>query len=114
MKNVLRMAACGAVLAVAASTVPCMASAIGFTGVQDQEHHDQGQEHHDQGQEHRDYSNNTHYQQGNNEGYNDYTNKSHRKHHHKFKNNDDRDAYNSGYQQGYQGQRGDHHDENPH
>ena len=110
MKNVLTMVACGAVFAVAASTVPSLALTSGFAGVQDQ-NHDQMQH---QDQEHRDYSNNKYYNQGNKEGHNDYKHKTRKTHKHKFANDEDRRAYESGYQQGWQGQRGDHHDDNPH
>jgi hypothetical protein len=103
MKNVFKTVACGAVFAVAASTVPSLAFASGFAAVQDQDH----MQH--QGQDRQDYSNNEYYNQGIQDGYRDYQHKRHRAHRHKFANDEDRRAYESGYQQGLQGQRGDHH-----
>lgn len=114
MKNVLRTIAFGAALTVAATAVPSFA-AITYTGVQDQDRdHGQAQEHPNyQAQEHPDYSNNRYYKLGNREGYQDYGTKTQRKeHNHKYRNDMDRQAHDYGYQQGWQGQRGYHHDNN--
>ena len=77
-----------------ATALPSQASS-GFVGVQYQERHYQA--------EHPDYSKNSYYQQGNREGYKDYKDNKQRKHNHKFKNDDDRHAYDYGYEQGHQG-----------
>jgi hypothetical protein len=102
MKNVLRAIAFGAVLTVAATAVPSFA-AITYPEVQDSAHdHD-----HDQAQQHPDYSNNSYYKLGNREGYQDYKKKTQRKeHNHKYRNDEDRQAHDYGYQQGQQGQQG--------
>ena len=115
MKNMLRVAAFGAVVSLAASTVPAMASMIGFAGAQDQNqnyNHDQNQNH-DQAQ-HQNYSNNPYYKQGTNDGYSDYKHKTHKEHQHKYPSEADRQAYQYGYQQGLQGHHGDSDDNHPH
>jgi hypothetical protein len=98
MKNGLRNIAFAAALTVAVTAVPSL-GAMTLLGVQDQDHHDQVQTH-------PDYSNNSFYKQGNKEGYQDFKNKTHKAHNHKYKNDDDRQAHEYGYQQGLQGQRG--------
>jgi hypothetical protein len=107
MKNVLRTIAFGAALTMAATAVPAIA-AITSPEAQDQDRdHDRAQ------QQHPEYSNNSYYKMGNREGYQDYQKKTHRKmHHHKYRSDDDRQAHDYGYQQGLQGQRGDHDDNN--
>lgn len=113
MKNVLRMAAFGAALCVAASTVPSLAFAAGSVRMQDQNHNGDQDQNRNQAQ-HPDYANNSHYTQGNNDGYQDYKHKTHKDHHRKFNKDADRQAYEYGYQQGSQGQRGYHDNNNSH
>jgi hypothetical protein len=109
MKSILRTIVFGSALGVAATAMPSI-MAMPFAGVQDQDHHDDGQ-----GQPHPDYSKNRFYKVGNSEGYQDYKHKTQRKeHNHNYRNDEDRQAHDSGYQQGLQGQRGYPNDNNPH
>jgi hypothetical protein len=104
MKIVLRTIAFGAALAVAGTAIPSVA-AMTFAGVQDQDRD------HDQAQRHSDYSNNSFYKLGNSEGYQDYkSGKQRKEHNHKYRNDDDRQAHDYGYQQGLQGHNGYHSD----
>jgi len=104
MKNVLRTIAFGAALTVAATAVPSFA-AIASPTVQDQDHAQS---------EHPEYANNRFYKLGNQEGYQDYKNKTQRpEHKHAYRNDTDRQAHDYGYQQGLQGQRG-YHSTTPH
>jgi hypothetical protein len=65
---------------------------------QDQDHHD-----HQSQDQHRDWSTNRYYQMGTHEGTKDHY-KNHRKtHHHKFTNDDDRRAYQAGYENVWHG-----------
>jgi len=53
---------------------------------------------------HPDYSNNEYYRTGNDEGYQDYQAKKQReKHEHQYRNDDDRNAHDYGYQEGWSG-----------
>ena len=74
---------------------------------QDQDRHDQ------QAQEHRDWSGNRYYQMGTREGDKDHASNHRRTHRHKFKNDDDRQAYQAGYESRWQGDR-DHDQNRPH
>jgi hypothetical protein len=71
---------------------------------------------HQQRAEQRDYSNNNYYRIGNREGYQDHgRNVQRTKHNHKFRNDEDRQAHDYGYQQGWQGTdyRTSHRDRDP-
>ena len=109
MKNVLRTIVFASALGLVATSMPSM-TAMTFTGAQDQDHHDGGR-----GQGHPDYSNNRFYKVGNSEGYQDYKHKTQRKErNHNYRNDEDRQAHDYGYQEGLQGQRGYPNDNNPH
>lgn len=76
---------------------------------QDPDHHDQ------QFQEHRDWSSNRYYQMGSREGDRDHTRNHRRSHRHKFRSEDDRQAYQAGYESRWQGEQRHDNDQNrPH
>lgn len=102
MNNALQIFAVGAALSLAASALPAHAA----PAAQEQEHRDSDRRtSSDQMNNHADYSNNSYYQLGNREGYEDYNKKQQRKaHKHKFRNDEDRAAHDAGYQQGWSGQ----------
>lgn len=52
---------------------------------------------------HPDYSNNEYYRTGNDEGYKDYKAHKRGKYEHQYRSDDDRKAYESGYQEGWSG-----------
>lgn len=98
MKDGLRLFAAAAALSLAASALPAHAA----PAPQDGDDHRSSEN-----REHPDYSNNSYYQTGNREGYQDYQKKQQRKeHNHRFRSDDDRAAHDYGYQQGWTGQRG--------
>jgi hypothetical protein len=108
MKIVLRTIAFGAALTVAGTAVPSIA-AMTFAGMQDQDRD------HAQAQQHPEYLNNSFYKLGNSEGYQDYKGGKQRKeHNHKYRNDEDRQAHDYGYQQGLQGHSGYHNDNDGH
>ena len=112
MKNGIRTIAIAGALMFATTALPSLAAAT-MAGVQDQEHRDRDQAQ----QQHNDnYGNNRYYKLENREGYQDYHKKEQRKEHsHKYRNDDDRQAHDYGYQQGWQGQRGyNNNSERPH
>jgi hypothetical protein len=87
---------------------------------QDQDHHgqqSQDQDHHGQQlqDQHRDWSNNSNYQMGAREGSKDHKSNQRKTHNHKFDNDDDRRAYQAGYDSAWQGNQNSGHDEDrPH
>jgi hypothetical protein len=87
---------------------------------QDQDHHDQqsqDQDHHGQQSQdqHRDWSNNRNYQLGTRDGAKDHKSNQRKTHHHKLDNDDDRRAYQAGYDSAWQGNQNPGHDEDrPH
>jgi hypothetical protein len=103
MNNALRILAAAAALSLAGSAVPAHGAPAG----QNQEHRDAVRQNNSSySNDHPDYSNNSYYQLGNREGYQDYGRKQQRKQHrHKYRNDDDRAAHDSGYQQGWSGQQ---------
>lgn len=101
MNNALRIFAAAAAFSLAASAIPAHAA----PAPQDQEHRD-GDRQGSYAESHPNYSNNSYYQLGNREGYQDYGKKQQRKEHrHKYRSDDDRAAHDYGYQQGWSGQR---------
>jgi hypothetical protein len=102
--NALRIFAAAAALSLAGSALPAHAA----PAAQNQEHRDADRQNNsNSSNNHTDYSNNSYYQLGNREGYQDYGKKQQRKmHNHKYRNDDDRSAHDSGYQQGWSGQQG--------
>jgi hypothetical protein len=90
------------------------------TGAMAQDHHDQqSQDQDDHGQQsqdqHRDWSNNRNYQMGTREGAKDHKSNRRKTHRHKFDNDDDRRAYQAGYDTAWQGNQNPGRDEDrPH
>jgi hypothetical protein len=124
MNNAIRIFAATAALALAGSALPAHAAPAAQNG----EHRDADRQNNanysnsqrddsnrqrddsnsqrDYSNSQRDYSNNSYYQLGNREGYQDYGRKQQRKQHrHKYRDDDDRAAHDSGYQQGWSGQQ---------
>lgn len=98
MKAGWRIFSLGMALTFAIAVQPS-AWALNSPGGQEAEHRDQHAT-----QEHSNYSNNSFYQMGNREGYQDYQKHTQRKaHNHKYRNDEDRRAHDEGYQQGWQG-----------
>jgi len=114
MKGKLRTLAAAAAFSIAVTGIPAFAAgapARGFAAQDDQRRESDQRRDNDQRDtsraNHPDYSNNTYYQTGNREGYEDYQKKEKRKSHdHKYRNNDDRAAHDYGYEQGWRGERG--------
>jgi hypothetical protein len=108
MKKALTTIAFSSALILTAMATPSLTAATLLT--QDNDHHEARSE-----ESHPEYTSNSYYRLGNREGYQDYERKAQRKgHHHKYRNDDDKKAHDYGYQQGWQGQRADHDNHDPH
>ena len=111
MKRALRTLAIGTALAIGATTLPALA-APAPAGRQDRDN----MRHGDDAQ----YQNNRYYQMGSREGQRDYARNRRMDHRHRFHHDEDRQAYEAGYQRSWSSRdnrdnRDDHHDENrPH
>jgi hypothetical protein len=108
MKHVWKRVALGSALSLTlAAALPVRALPV--AAAQDQDRHDQGG---DRDHDRANYANNSYYQVGNREGYEDHQRKVRRKeHHHNYRTDDDRRAHDRGYEEGWQG----HHDhDDPH
>jgi|GEM_PF-6983965 len=108
MHNQLRHFALITAFAIGAAVCIAPASATPFAQDHDRDHRDQrnDQDHRDQrNNDHPDYSNNSYYRLGNREGLQDHRRNTQRTaHNHHYRSDDDRNAHDYGYQQGWQGQ----------
>jgi hypothetical protein len=101
MKTGLRTLAIATGLAIATTALPALA-AFPAAPMQDRDHQYTNTDRRD----HPEYNNNRYYRLGNKEGYTDYNRKVQRKEHtHNYKNDNDRQAHDYGYQQGWSGTR---------
>lgn len=104
MKSAFASVAAGAILAMAFH----VAQPIGARAQEQEQRQNRGddQQQQRQPQTHSDYSQNSFYQMGNREGYEDYQGKKQRmKHDHKYRNDEDRAAHDQGYKEGWEGKR---------
>lgn len=100
MFNLLAKHTRAAVFAVCAASVG-MGPGLSRASAQDDAHRNNNTYQNQNGQ--RDYSNNSYYQMGQREGQQDRGRNKQRNHRHHYKNNEDRQAYQSGYQNSWGG-----------
>ena len=106
MKSVIRSIATATAFTVALAAAPSLFAMTPITP-QDRDDHIVRRDSDDRAVRQRDYSHDRYYTLGNREGYHDYRRHVNtRKHHHRFRDDDERHAHDFGYQQGLQGRRG--------